>query len=123
MGTEVGQKIVLVVEIHNPTRTPLWLRDFHYSLAPQGGTDSTRGRVALSETVAPGQTVTVPITVPVGAASGGGLAERFDLKGDLRGAAGDVAMSWRVGALASVGAPAAVVPQVDRVELDPVVAP
>jgi hypothetical protein len=98
---EVASRLILIVEITNPTGTPLWLGDLDYRLARIGGADRHVGKVALKEVVPPGRTVTFDIAVPV--ESGAPQGEKYDLSGRLRGSAGDVQMSWDVDALASVG--------------------
>jgi LEA14-like dessication related protein len=100
---EVTSRLILIVEIHNPTGTPLWLRDLDYRLARIGGDDRHVGKLELKEVVPPGRTVTFDISVPVDAT--GSQNARYDLTGRLRGAAGDVQMSWDVDALAAVGEP------------------
>jgi LEA14-like dessication related protein len=89
-----ARSLIVVVEIHNPTRTPIELSTLEYTLK-QAGTDRGGGRVTLEGTVAPGGSLTVDIAVPV---SGGMSAEALDLRGKLRGFAGDVQVNWSIAA-------------------------
>lgn len=83
--------LVVVVEIHNPTRTPIRLSALDYSFA--AGQES-RGRVPLRQVIAPGRSSVVPIAVPVDVEDQRG--ETYRLVGSLRGYAGDTQVSFRV---------------------------
>jgi len=101
VGTSRSQtnrfSLLVVVEIHNPTRTPVRLSELQYTLARRGES-ATRGTVRLRDTVAPGRTSTVDIAVPMGV--GAQLSAAYDLSGRLRGYAGDVEVNWQIAALA-----------------------
>jgi LEA14-like dessication related protein len=95
---DLDRNLVVVVEIHNPTTTPLRLHTLEYTLARHGASTRTRGKVILRDTVAPGHTSTVDIAVPLSA--GSEPAAGYDLQGRLRGSAGDVELNWKIAALA-----------------------
>jgi hypothetical protein len=97
-ATSAPNSLVVVVEIHNPTTTPLRLSQLDYTLARRGDDSRTRGSVTLRDTVAPGHTSTVDIEVPLSA--GANRNSAYDLSGRLRGFAGDVELNWRIAALA-----------------------
>ncbi len=97
-ATRESNSVVVVVEIHNPTTTPLRLSQLDYTLAKRGGDSRTRGSVTLRDTVAPGRTSIVDIEVPLSAGSARGGA--YDISGRLRGFAGDVELNWKIAALA-----------------------
>lgn len=92
-------RMVVMVEVHNPTQTPLRLSQLEYILdhGPEGKT--ARGRVRLNQTVAPGASKVIDIPVPVFADAA------YRLEGQLRGFAGDVAVSFDVAAASAASAP------------------
>lgn len=95
-----AQSLVVVVEIHNPTGTPLRLSGLEYTLAQADGRRRQQsGRVRLTQTVQPGASITVDISVPV---RGGDAASIYDLRGKLSGYAGDVELDWNISAAAKV---------------------
>jgi LEA14-like dessication related protein len=98
--SDAGQALTVVVEIHNPTRTPLRLSTLDYTVARQGVQSKTRGSLRLGSTIAPGRTETVDIRVPL--ASNDPVAAVYDLRGRLHGYAGDVQMDWQIATLAQV---------------------
>jgi hypothetical protein len=98
-GDSAERQLVVVVEIHNPTGTPLRLSELEYTLGRHGTPMNTRGRVQLRDTVAPGHTSTVDIAVPL--AAGSSAAAAYDINGHLHGYAGDLEMNWKIAALAS----------------------
>lgn len=98
--SDAGQALTVVVEIHNPTRTPLRLSGLEYTVARQGEPSKTRGSLRLGSTIAPGRTQTVDIRVPL--ASSDPDSAIYDLRGRLRGYAGEVEMDWQIATLAQV---------------------
>lgn len=98
-GDSAERHLVVVVEIHNPTGTPLRLSELEYTLGRHGTAMNTRGKVQLRDTVAPGHTSTVDIAVPL--AAGSSAAAAYDLDGRLHGYAGELEMNWKIAALAS----------------------
>jgi hypothetical protein len=96
-GPVADNQLLVVVEIHNPTGTPLRLSELEYTLARRGGDAHTQGRVQLRDTVAPGHTSTVDIAVPLAM---GAKPAAYDLSGQLRGYAGEIEMNWKIAALA-----------------------
>ncbi len=103
VGTTQGpgrfdRNLVVVVEIHNPTRTPLRLSELEYTLERHGSASRTQGRVQLRDTVAPGHTSMVDITVPLSA--GAHPSAAYDISGRLRGYAGEIELNWKIAALA-----------------------
>ena len=97
-GDVADRHLLVVVEIHNPTGTPLRLSELEYTLARHGGDAPTQGRVQLRDTVEPGHTSTVDIAVPLAAGARAEVA--YDLSGRLRGFAGEIEMNWKIAALA-----------------------
>jgi LEA14-like dessication related protein len=96
------RELVLLVEIHNPSGSPIQLESLDYDLARPGQVARSRGRIAVRETVSPGHTAVVDIRVPLGKAAVPG--EVFDLSGRLHGHAGDLALSWGIKAAPQVQA-------------------
>jgi LEA14-like dessication related protein len=92
----VARSLVVVVEIHNPTNTPLRLSQLEYTLFKHGDESRTRGTVQLHDTIGPGHTSTVDIAVPV---SAGAHPAAYDIKGRLRGFAGEIELNWKIAAL------------------------
>jgi LEA14-like dessication related protein len=99
-GIAERRALLVVVEIHNPTSTPLRLSELDYTLARRGVATPTRGTIRLRDTVAPGHTSTVDIQVPLIAATGSSDAAAYDLSGRLRGYAGETELNWRIAAAA-----------------------
>jgi LEA14-like dessication related protein len=97
-GDTADRHLVVVVEIHNPTGTPLRLSELEYTLGRHGTEMNTRGKVLLRDTIAPGHTSTVDIAVPL--AAGSRAAAAYDLNGRLHGYAGEIEMNWKIAALA-----------------------
>jgi LEA14-like dessication related protein len=100
---DLDRNLLVVVEIHNPTTTPLRLHALEYTLARHGASTRTQGKVMLRDTVAPGHTSTVDIAVPLSA--GSQPAAAYDIQGRLRGSAGDVELNWKIAALAQAASP------------------
>ena len=97
-GDLADRHLVVVVEIHNPTGTPLRLSELEYTLGRRGMLVSSRGKVLLRDTIAPGHTSTVDIAIPL--AAGSKAAAAYDLNGRLHGYAGEIEMNWKIAALA-----------------------
>lgn len=100
--------LVMMVEIHNPTSTPIRLSglEYSYSVERDSENDKSRGHVTLRRTVPAGRTSVVDIPVPIGAAIAAAGAH-YQLEGQLHGWAGDTEVRFRVsanGELATTGA-------------------
>jgi hypothetical protein len=95
-GDRADRHLVVVVEIHNPTGTPLRLSELEYTLGRHGTAVNTRGKVLLRDTIAPGHTSTVDIAVPL--AGGSRTAAAYELNGRLHGFAGEIEMNWKIAA-------------------------
>jgi hypothetical protein len=92
---EDSRALVVVVEIHNPTRSLVRLSSLEYSLGQAGKRERSVGRIALDTSIAPGASQTVDIQVPV---RGETSEAQVDLRGHLHGYAGEVQVDWAVDA-------------------------
>jgi hypothetical protein len=93
------RSLLVVVEIHNPTSTPLRLSQLEYTLG-HGARARESGFVRLTQTIQPGGSLTVDISVPV--RDHNETASAYDLEGKLSGFAGEMQVDWQISTSATV---------------------
>jgi hypothetical protein len=97
-----SQSVQVVVEIHNPTQTPLRLSQLKYTFAAAG---KARGTVQMTRVVEAGRSAVIDFRVPLQASDRQG--DHYQLDGQISGYAGDVQINFNVaagGELPSAGA-------------------
>src|SRR5262245_57640122 len=82
------EQVLVMVEVHNPTASTLRLARLDYQLHHPGSKETTRGKVPLHQSIAPGHSKVIDIPVPLEQAT------EYEIEGRLSGFAGDVAVSF-----------------------------